>query len=158
MTSANADNASQSAAPQPPSNIPFVDEDGNHCLKVPLLDGVNYATVLEDQYRAYVAAGYPEGRWYLNANKRKSSQTYVCVELTRGENGKRRKPPVARLLCEEIRKTRELEEGRRPVFRVGYNSPDRLDLRPSNLKVVLSRYATSRAIDRVIDAAKRTEA
>lgn len=102
-----------------PPTIPFIDEIGRACLRVPLdPHGSAYAVVLEGDYRAVQRAG-ATGAWFLNDNG--CGTRYVRTKVPDG-TGKATMIMVARLV---------IEAGARST--VFYCNKDRLDLRPDNL-------------------------
>lgn len=102
-----------------PAPIPFRDEFGRECLKVPLdRKGIQHATVLASDYRRVVAAG-ATCPWYLNSDGKGSSYVRTYVRLL---NGKGTKVQVSRLI---------MGAGRGSA--VYYNNRNKTDLRPDGL-------------------------
>lgn len=101
--------------------IPFRDEYGVNCLRVPLdRDGRTYAIVTAADYRRVQRSG-ATGTWFLNDDGK--GRAYVRTKVRTGR-GKATMVMVARLI---------MESGPRTVVR--YQNRDKLDLRYMNLSV-----------------------
>lgn len=102
-----------------PPIIPFTDEAGRPCLRVPLdPNGNAYAVVLAHHYREIQRAG-ATGAWFLNDNG--FGIRYVRTKVPDGA-GKTTMIMVARLIV-----------GAGPRSTIYYQNKDRMDLRPENL-------------------------
>lgn len=102
-----------------PPVIPFTDDEGRDCIRVPLDPyGNAYAVVLERDYREVKNAG-ATGVWRLNANDK--GQHYVRTAVPNGK-GDATNVSVARII---------VGAGARST--IYYVNKDRLDLRPENL-------------------------
>ncbi|WP_321335008.1 hypothetical protein [Breoghania sp.] len=103
-----------------PDPIPFTDEHGRRCLRVPLdRHGLRHAVIDEASYRAAIASGIST-TWAYNGNG--SGHSYVRswkLPQQRSSN----LVQVARVIT---------GAGRGEV--IGYANGDRLDLRPENLE------------------------
>lgn len=102
-----------------PPNVPFTDEYGTRCLRVPLDPyGSKYAVVREADYQSVRNAG-ATGAWYLNDNGH--GQRYVRTPVPAG-TGRNTLLMVARIIADAP-----------PRSTIFYVNKDRLDLRPTNL-------------------------
>ena len=102
-----------------PPTIPFIDEGGRRCLRVPLdPQGSAHAVVLERDYLAVQKVG-ATGTWRLNANSR--GTPYVRTHIP-DDKGGFTAVLVARLIARAGSGTT-----------IYYVNKDRLDLRPENL-------------------------
>ncbi len=99
--------------------IPFRDETGLNCLRVPLdRAGRTYATVSEADYRRIQRAG-ATGVWLLNKAAPGRAYVRTCINA---EEGKHTLAMVSRLIMDA-----------EPRTAIRYVNGDHLDLRPWNL-------------------------
>lgn len=111
--------------------IPFIDDLGRRCLRVPLDKyGRNYAVVTEGGYRRALAAGVSPA-WVLNSNGK--GMTYVRSRSAKSSKASNTLQ-VARIIADAP-----------PGHVVSHVNGDRLDLRPDNLSV---RRGRSKRYDR----------
>ncbi|MCD1265999.1 hypothetical protein B5M44_12715 [Shinella sumterensis] len=111
--------------------IPFIDEFGQRCLRVPLdSKRKRYAVIDEASYQR-ATAGRATGVWFLNDNGHGNS--YVRCWSLASATGKPTLVQVARLIT---------DAGRGKIVR--YANGDRLDLRASNLR---SRRGSAKRCD-----------
>lgn len=122
--------------------IPFIDEFGQRCLRVPLDNrGRHYAIIDETSYRR-ATAGRATGAWLLNSNG--NGNSYVrCWSLASG-SGKPTLVQVARLIT---------GAGGGKIVR--YENGNRLDLRATNLR---SRRGPAKRCDSNIATLSEMEA
>lgn len=119
-------------SPFRPDPIPFTDEHGRACLRVPLdRHGRKYATATVRDYQAVQKSG-ATGVWLLNSNGGRNSYVRTCVAGT-------------------LLMPARIISGAKGRSVVRYVNGDPLDLRPEN--IVLHRGAAKRAdADIVVDS------
>lgn len=136
----NATTKTAAAKGTRPPVIPFTDEQGRKCVRVPLdPQGNAYAVVLEKDYQTVRQTG-ATSPWYLNANS--SGTDYVRTNV-RDEKGRWTKFLVARIIT---------GAGAREV--IYYANKDRLDIRPENLFWGRDARAKRNAVNVVRSGAK----